>query len=212
MRKFWVLFLFLFVEALILPGQSLASLAQSQTDKVKVEVRSAFPQFQKNKSFDVLVKITPQNGWHIYWDNPGDAGLPTQITWNLPEKLNVTELGHSAPKKYDAGGLILYGYGEPAYWKFRFNLEKNSQIFKNVDFELKVSWLACKEECVPETQRLKFSIPVEKKQKTEASLQWQDEALRAENSFPMRWKGKSFYDIQGNNLILKLTSKHKDLF
>ena len=212
MRKFWVLFLFLFVEALILPGQSLASLAQSQTDKVKVEVRSAFPQFQKNKSFDVLVKITPQNGWHIYWDNPGDAGLPTQITWNLPEKLNVTELGHSAPKKYDAGGLILYGYSEPAYWKFRFNLEKNSQIFKNVDFELKVSWLACKEECVPETQRLKFSIPVGKMQKTEASLQWQDEALRAENSFPMRWKGKSFYDIQGNNLILKLTSKHKDLF
>src|SRR5204862_2856733 len=31
---------------------------------------------------DLHLDIAP--GWHTYWRNPGDAGLPTEIAWTLP--------------------------------------------------------------------------------------------------------------------------------
>src|SRR5690348_10936794 len=31
---------------------------------------------------DLRLVIKP--GWHIYWRNPGDSGLPTAIDWTLP--------------------------------------------------------------------------------------------------------------------------------
>jgi DsbC/DsbD-like thiol-disulfide interchange protein len=30
----------------------------------------------------LLLKMAP--GWHTYWQFPGDAGIPTEIKWNLP--------------------------------------------------------------------------------------------------------------------------------
>lgn len=207
------IFVFFAAMALFFPRQSLALLTKANTDKVMVEILPAFSQVEKNENFDVLVKIEPQNNWHIYWDNPGDAGLPTQISWKLPDNVKVMELGHSAPKKYDADGLILYGYGESAYWRYRFIQNKNKGGKKQLSLQAKISWLACKEECVPETVLIKLDIPlVEKKEQSHPSQFWQDEVLKAKNSFPLKWKGSAFFDVSGDDLILRLNSKHKDLF
>ncbi len=200
---------FFSLAALILPGQSFALDNVAQTDKVKVEVLPAFSAIESGQPLDILVKVTPQNGWHIYWDNPGDAGLPTTIVWNLPKHATMTELGHSAPKKYDADGLVLYGYGNSAYWKYRLSLNN----WDNVRLKAKVSWLACREECVPETVLLNFKLPVvAKRHHIHPDNFWQNEALKAENSFPSLWKGASFYEIRNNQLLLRLNAGFKNLF
>ena len=35
----------------------------------------------------VDVRLTVAPGWHVYWQNPGDSGLPTEIGWVLPRRL-----------------------------------------------------------------------------------------------------------------------------
>ena len=35
-------------------------------------------------------KLEP--GWHVYWKNPGDAGLPPNIHWTLPEGVTAEPL------------------------------------------------------------------------------------------------------------------------
>src|SRR3990167_1245414 len=35
--------------------------------------------------FWVAIKLNPEPGWHTYWQNPGDTGLPVRIGWQLPE-------------------------------------------------------------------------------------------------------------------------------
>ncbi len=213
MRKFLNILCLLLIEALFLPKQSLALSAKAQTDKVKVEVLPAFSQLQKNAPLDILVKVTPLQGWHIYWDNPGDAGLATQISWKLPKDMKIQELGHSAPKKYDADGLVLYGYGESAYWKYRLITTALDTDLGELLLQAKVSWLACREECVPETVLVDLVIPLQNnRDERHPSQFWQDEALKAENTFPLKWKGKSFFDVQGSKLILNLESQHKGLF
>ena len=46
----------------------------------------------------VLLKIDP--GWHIYWKNPGDAGLPTKVKWTLPDGFTAGELRYPTPHEF----------------------------------------------------------------------------------------------------------------
>jgi len=37
------------------------------------------------KPFEAGVLLEMAEGWHVYWENPGDAGIPTRVDWELPE-------------------------------------------------------------------------------------------------------------------------------
>src|SRR3984957_9522576 len=50
-----------------------------------------------------------QKGWHTYWVNPGDSGLPTTIDWKLPEGLAAGDIQWPAPKRIPFGPLMSYG-------------------------------------------------------------------------------------------------------
>ncbi len=43
------------------------------------------------------VELEP--GWHLYWVNPGDAGLAPNARWTLPEGFTAGPLRHPVPKK-----------------------------------------------------------------------------------------------------------------
>lgn len=40
---------------------------------------------------ELLVTLTLDPGWHISWRNPGETGLPTVLTWTLPEGTRLVE-------------------------------------------------------------------------------------------------------------------------
>ena len=35
------------------------------------------------------IEITLAPGWHTYWRNPGDTGLPTTLAWTLPDGMLI---------------------------------------------------------------------------------------------------------------------------
>lgn len=39
---------------------------------------------------DMLVTLTIDPGWHVSWRNPGETGLPTQLSWSLPDGVRLT--------------------------------------------------------------------------------------------------------------------------
>lgn len=54
--------------------------------------------------------------WHVYWQNPGDAGMPPSVTWDLPEGFTASELQYPVPQRFEYSGLVGYGYeGEVTY-------------------------------------------------------------------------------------------------
>ena len=57
------------------------------------------------------LSITHQPEWHTYWKNPGDSGLPTELTWQLPAGLDVGETAWPVPSLFRIGKLANYGYG-----------------------------------------------------------------------------------------------------
>ncbi len=118
LKRFIWLCVFL-VEALIIPGQSHALIMGARTNKVSADIITAADELQPQQNMELLVKLKMQDGWHIYWNNPGDAGLATTVSWDIPEGYDIKLIEQSVPEKYVVDGLVQYGYADTAYWKYR---------------------------------------------------------------------------------------------
>jgi len=58
------------------------------------------------------VDMKIKEGWHIYWRNPGDSGLPTTIRWNPHPSLSPGEIHWPRPSRFDEDGITTYGYSD----------------------------------------------------------------------------------------------------
>ena len=56
-----------------------------QTDNVRAELLADASAIKPGEPFWVGLRQTIRPKWHTYWKNPGDSGLPTEITWKLPD-------------------------------------------------------------------------------------------------------------------------------
>ena len=61
--------------------------------------------------FTAGLLLTMVPGWHSYWQFPGDAGIPTEIKWQLPPGWKAGPIQWPVPLKLDEpGGIQIYGY------------------------------------------------------------------------------------------------------
>ena len=58
----------------------------------------------------VALRLKMRDGWHTYWRNPGDSGLPTTLDWKLPAGVKAGPIEWPAPHALPAGPLVNYGY------------------------------------------------------------------------------------------------------
>ncbi|HEV2044449.1 MAG TPA: protein-disulfide reductase DsbD domain-containing protein, partial [Sphingomicrobium sp.] len=56
----------------------------------------------------ILMRTRP--GWHGYWLNPGDAGLPMTVEWTLPPGWSVGPMRYPVPVKLLVAGIVNYVY------------------------------------------------------------------------------------------------------
>ena len=209
LRHFVSLCVFL-VMTLCFSGQSHALIVNTQTDKVSVDVITSVNEISSHQPLEVLVKLKMHNGWHIYGDNPGDAGEPTNISWKLPTEYQIESLGQSIPEKYVVDGLVQYGYADTAYWKYQIiPVNSDIDVKGQQNFQAVVSWLACKDECVPEIVKIDFSLPVLTKTKPVLQV-WQDENSKAEASFPAEITPEALYEVKGDRLLINVDTKDKN--
>ncbi len=116
---------------------------------------------QPGKPFKLGVELTMKSGWHTYYKESGDAGLPSKITWHLPAGFTAGPILWQKPEKFNDSGIITYGYkdqtliGATITPPPTFNAEK-------VDFKADVKWLSCAEICVPGGTSVSLSMPLEK--------------------------------------------------
>ncbi|MGH7942479.1 MAG: protein-disulfide reductase DsbD domain-containing protein, partial [Limisphaerales bacterium] len=56
------------------------------------------------------LKMDP--GWHTYWKNPGEAGMPTTIAWQLPPGVTAGKIHWPIPEKLPPSEVTTYGYSD----------------------------------------------------------------------------------------------------
>src|SRR4051794_18823239 len=57
---------------------------------------------------ELAIYMRPAPGWHGYWVNPGDAGLPMDVKWQLPKGFAVGPLQYPVPTQLTVAGLVNY--------------------------------------------------------------------------------------------------------
>jgi len=128
------------------------------TDKhVSVELISEVSTIAAGEPFWVALKISHEEHWHTYWINDGDSGLPTKIDWQLPEGFTAGPIVWPYPQKIIMAPLVSYGFEGDAYLLVQITPPEK---LPDTPAELKarVSWLMCKEVCIPGKANLSISL------------------------------------------------------
>lgn len=142
--KTFKLIQYLFVVLLLMTGQLYS---QREDGNTLAHVSLITAASDANKPFVVGIKLDLSDGWHTYWKNPGDSGLPLEVEWTLPEGFTFDELRYPTPKKFISSGSVTYGYEKQVVILCTIKPPKNLAP-KMVKLSAKCDWLICHEKCV----------------------------------------------------------------
>ena len=105
----------------------------------------------------LLLRMAP--GWHTYWKFSGDAGLPTEIKWNLPPGWKVGEIQWPIPlKTNDPGDIQTYGYQDEILLMQEITPPAKIDI-SPVKLSADANWLVCEKICIPGSANLQLELP-----------------------------------------------------
>ena len=114
---------------------------------------------QPGREVDLAILMTPEEGWHGYWQNPGDAGQPMSIDWQLPPGAAVGPLRYPVPERLTIAGLMNYVYKGPYAVLTRLKVPANAG--GTLPIRAEARWLACTDKiCVPEQGTLSLDLPI----------------------------------------------------
>jgi thiol:disulfide interchange protein DsbD len=99
-------------------------------------------------------------GWHIYWRNPGDSGLPTTLVWQLPAGFSAGDISWPAPEHFVLGGIGNYGYASSTDLLVTITAPDKLDPGGSVPIAVKAGWLACADICIPGEATLSVDLPV----------------------------------------------------
>jgi thiol:disulfide interchange protein len=101
-----------------------------------------------------------KTGWHVYWRNPGDSGLPTTIDWKLPRGFVAGSILWPAPEHFVQNGIGNYGYAGTADLLVPITAPKELADRAPIRLEADASWLVCADICIPGGAELSLSLPI----------------------------------------------------
>ncbi len=102
-----------------------------------------------------------EDGWHVYWKNPGDSGLPPTVVWTLPEGVTASEFKWPAPHAIRlTPQLMNHGYEHQVVFPIEFRIPATAKPGEQITLKGKFDWLICQDVCVPEGAELSLTLPV----------------------------------------------------
>lgn len=144
-------FLFAFLLLVALPAQAQLPRQNAIQPELVVETRGVPG---ADAELAILMHTTP--GWHGYWLNPGDAGLPMEVEWTLPEGWSVGALRYPVPQRLLVAGIENYVFEKDYAVLTRLKIPAGSnggRIFA------KLHYLACTDKvCVPEQAEVSLDV------------------------------------------------------
>ena len=120
--------------------------AAVQANHLTVELVPSPASFAPGKENIVGLHFKLEPGWHIYWANAGDAGEPPHVEWTLPSGVTAGPLLFPAPKRLPVGPLMDFGYENDVIFPVKLQVARGA---KSGVLQAKVSWLVCREVCIP---------------------------------------------------------------
>ncbi|HAH32875.1 MAG TPA: hypothetical protein DCL44_11235 [Elusimicrobia bacterium] len=174
---------------------------------VDISLLSARDTVQPGESFTAGLKFKLNDGWHVYWRNPGDAGMSPRLEWRLPTGWKASPMQWPAPMRLESPPLTNFGYNGAVILPFTLTAAPDTRPGTRVSLRAKAEWLECRETCLPGSAALTLRINVERTSRERAD----DAAAIAASlaSVPRPDSGAIITAAHdGNNIRLRLKGLH----
>ena len=124
--------------------------SERTTASLVAETNAAMP----GVAFTAALRLVLAPGWHTYWQNPGDAGIPPSLDLTLLKGTSAGPLQWPVPHRVAEGTLTTYAYTGDVVLPFTVTPGDASAAI-----HAHAQWLACREICVPEEADLELQLP-----------------------------------------------------
>lgn len=180
----------LFVSMFSATSEAWVESAAVQQPHVSVSLVSEKPYLVAGENARFALKIVPDEGWHTYWKNPGDTGLASQLSWQLPKGFRAGELEWPVPERIDYQGATNYGYHEET-WLFTslsipLTMDDERQLPVELTLNALAQWLVCKEICIPGSADLFLNVPVYPQALRKDNVQYAEPGEQQQSTFNER--------------------------
>ena len=134
--------LFLFVMmSMVLPFQSSAQIPDASHLQVSLILEEET--IQPGHPFWVAVQVKLEKGWHVYWKNPGEAGIPFKVEWKLPSGFQAGPLIWPFPEKFSMSDMVGFGYEGTVTFLTQIVPPLQLDFLTPANLTADVKWLVC---------------------------------------------------------------------
>jgi DsbC/DsbD-like thiol-disulfide interchange protein len=135
--------------------------AQSVSAKhARVELVSQSSSETAGQGLILGVHFILEQGWHIYWINPGDSGQPPALQWQLPPGFTAGDIEWPRPRKLQSSPTLAdYGYSDDVLLMVPVRVPGDKFPAGKLDLGVQAKWLICREVCIPDHAELKLNLP-----------------------------------------------------
>jgi DsbC/DsbD-like thiol-disulfide interchange protein len=107
------------------------------------------------------ISIELEEGWHLYWSNPGDAGLAPSVHWTLPPGFSAGPLRHPVPEKTVEADIVSFEHENPTLLICDIHPAPSYPSRKPWKAEAVFEWMACRDSCVTGETAIRAVVPPE---------------------------------------------------
>ncbi|MDX1439198.1 MAG: protein-disulfide reductase DsbD family protein [Rubricoccaceae bacterium] len=149
----------LFIGAvLLLAARGINAQSEDSSPHSDAQLVAEVTAFQPGEPFWVGLHMVMDDDWHSYWKNPGDAGQPTEVHWQLPEGFTVEEIEWPFPERIDQPPLASYGYSHEVLLPMRV-VPPADYDEDELALQGTAEWLICADICLPAEEEVSLRIP-----------------------------------------------------
>jgi thiol:disulfide interchange protein len=148
------------VGAAPLAAQAQAAVARDRSPHSDIVLVAPSTAAAPGSTITVAAYLTLDKGWHTYWLNPGDAGLPLKVKWSLPDGVTAGPLRFPTPHLAPQPPLMSYGYENAVLVLADIIVPDTVPVGTTLALRGTAEWLACAEQCLPAAGDLSLDLPV----------------------------------------------------
>ena len=183
-----------------------AKFASVDTSHAKIELLVETNEIVANEDFVIGIKFEIEPGWHIYWKNPGDSGLPAEIEWKNTESIEFKKFLWPSPQKTPEQTLMTYGYYNEVVLPAIFSVD--SDYIKNGSSIFEIDFLICEKICIPEKAVIDFDLS----SYSDDDIQVSREILSLwYNELPINFDRKLLVEASNNYFSIEWENKNNDI-
>jgi thiol:disulfide interchange protein DsbD len=141
----------------VLPASAQSTASSAHAEGTLLLERSAAT---PGDSFVGALRLKMADGWHVYWRNPGDSGLPPTVTWSSSPAVTAGEFRFPPPHAIPLEPLMNYGYEGEVVFPFEIRIAADAKPGDQLTIGGLFDYLICADICINESVTLSLTLPV----------------------------------------------------